>query len=90
MSLLTMDEELQPIVRNVEWEEPFYSTYLGTNVDPVLRKLRVNFSSFLTPPTVFDVDVETLEKQKLKVKEVPNFDPSEYESWRELATAEDG
>lgn len=90
VSLLSMDEQMHPNVRTVEWEEHVYGFYLGNNCDPTLRNLRLHYSSFVTPPSIFDIDVETLDKHLLKVKEVPNFDPSQYESWRDVATASDG
>ena len=51
---------------------------------------RIAYESPVTPPSVFDVDMTTLERKLLKQQPVPNYDPSKYEVERIWAPASDG
>jgi len=53
-------------------------------------KVRVLYSSMKTPSTTFDYDMNTLERETLMVKEVPNFDPDRYIQERTWAISHDG
>ncbi|OKL50594.1 S9 family peptidase [Boudabousia marimammalium] len=53
-------------------------------------KIRFVSESLMTPPTLAEVDCSHGEVKVLKTQNVPNFDASLYEEWREWATAEDG
>jgi oligopeptidase B len=53
-------------------------------------KLRYAYQSLVTPPSIFDYDVETETSTLLKRTEVPGYDPAKYASERVWATAKDG
>jgi len=53
-------------------------------------KVRFNYSSFVTPPSVYDYDMKASKLELMKRQEVPGFDPSRYETERTFAKAKDG
>jgi oligopeptidase B len=75
---LTFDEELYTCVAaaNPEWAQPH---------------VRVAYTSFVTPASVYDCVVGTGERLLRKQQPVlGGYDPSDYEQHREWATADDG
>lgn len=75
----------------VEFPEPVYSAVLTGNAEFATRRLRFNYSSLVTPNSVFDYDMETRERELKKQQEVlGGYDPSLYQSERRYATAPDG
>ncbi|MDO4685519.1 MAG: S9 family peptidase [Corynebacterium sp.] len=75
---LTFDEELYTVstASNPEWNAP---------------KLRFNYTSFITPPCLFDLDIQTGRRELLKQQEVlGGYDPNEYAARREWVAARDG
>ena len=53
--------------------------------------LRVRYESMVTPATIFDTDVETLELTTRKVARIPSgYDESQYRTERIMAPARDG
>ncbi len=75
---LHFDEELFAVgvAGNPEWDQP---------------TIRLGYTSFVTPSTVYDYVVETNELRLLKQQPVlGHFDPSLYTQKREWATAADG
>jgi oligopeptidase B len=77
--------------RELEFDEPLYSAALGANPEPDAPLLRVTGTSFVTPPTVFDVDLTTGERVVRRQQPVlGGYDPADYAQRREWATAEDG
>ena len=75
----------------VPFDEPLYSVALGDNPEPATPSLQVVFESFVTPRTVFDLDLATGERTVLKRHPVlGGYDPADYEQHREWATAADG
>ena len=74
---VAVDEALYSISGgdNPEWDEPTF---------------RYVFLSPLTPRSVFDYDPKSRAKALRKRTEVPNYDPSKYETKRVHATAKDG
>jgi oligopeptidase B len=73
------------------FDEAVYSVAPGENLEYETTLLRLNYQSFLTPPTVIDIDLGTGERKV--VKETPvlgDFDRSRYEQRREWARARDG
>ena len=77
------------------WEVPFdetlYTSEIGTVSDSATPVLRVGYASFVTPPTVYDVDLTS--RELLLRKRTPvlgGFDSADYEQHREWATAADG
>lgn len=75
----------------LEFDEPVYTAMLGTNRDQSAGTLRFVYASPTTPATTWELDVASGERTLLKRKEVPGgYDPSEYRTRREWATARDG
>jgi oligopeptidase B len=75
----------------IDFGEPAYQAYIGTNPELDTQVLRYNYTSLTTPGSVYDYDMETREKVLLKREEVlGGFDPGDYVTERMYATAEDG
>jgi oligopeptidase B len=75
----------------VSFDEELYSAGLGGNPEWAAPRLRIGYTSFINPTEVFDLDVATGERTLLKRQQVlGNFDPAEYEQYRDWATAGDG
>jgi oligopeptidase B len=70
--------------------DPVYTYNAAQNPDYDATELRVNYSSLVTPPTVFDYGMETRRFTLKKRTEVPGYDPSLYRTERVWATASDG
>ncbi len=71
--------------------EEVYSVWAGANVDMDTSVLRYGYTSMVSPPSVFTVDLDTGERTLLKQSEVlGGYDPDQYETWRSWATASDG
>jgi oligopeptidase B len=75
----------------VDFGEPAYMAYPSDNHEIDTSILRYTYSSMTTPPSVFDYDMVTREKELLKQEEVlGGFDAGNYQTERLSATAEDG
>jgi len=75
----------------VEFPEPVYSAYLGANPEFETDTVRLEYTSLITPSTVFDYHVDTGELEVRKVQEIPSgYDSSGYVTERVVATARDG
>ncbi|TFD26353.1 S9 family peptidase [Cryobacterium cryoconiti] len=73
------------------FEEPLYS--VGTSANPEWEQptIRLGYTSFVTPSTVYDHVVATGERRLLKQQPVlGHYDPNLFEQRREWATAADG
>ena len=69
--------------RLVELPEPVYTIRRGANPEFQSRKLRFGYTSMVTPSTVFECDMETIELEVLKVQEVlGGYDASRYVTGR--------
>src|SRR5579863_267587 len=76
---------------SIEFPEPVYSAGVGPNAEFNTRLLRFNYTSLVTPASVFDYDMETRERQLMKQQDVlGGYDPALYQSERVYATAPDG
>lgn len=74
----------------VEQLETVSTTWPGANPNFGSAKLRYGYSSMVTPPSVFELDVSTGERTLLKQQEVlGQFDASNYVSAREWVTSGD-
>lgn len=62
----------------------------GTNAEIGNNKVQINFQSLRTPPKTFLVDLLNGEKSEIYQKEVPGFDPNQYETTVEWVVSEDG
>ena len=76
---------------SIEFPEPVYSAGVGPNAEFDTRLLRFNYTSLVTPASVFDYDMETRARQLMKQQDVlGGYDPALYQSERIYATAPDG
>ncbi|MSR44976.1 MAG: S9 family peptidase [Phycisphaerales bacterium] len=76
--------------RTVATDESAFAMQLGTNSDPAIGSVRVNYTSMITPRTVFDVDLSTGAKTVRKVQPVIGYDKALYDTARAWATSRDG
>ena len=75
----------------VSFPERSYTVALGANPEYNTRDIHFNYTSLVTPLSVFDFDLATRERRLLKATEVPGgFDPKNYVTERVAATAADG
>jgi oligopeptidase B len=83
-------------LRTGEWHrvafpEPAYSVYPDENAEFDTVVYRYGYESLVTPPSVFDYDMEARTSTRLKQKEVlGGYDPGLYVTERVWAPAEDG
>jgi oligopeptidase B len=76
--------------RRVAFPEADYQVSPEHNAEFDQKAYRINYQSFVTPPSVYDVDMATHEQTLLKRQPVPNYDPSRYQVERLWAPAADG
>ena len=82
--------------RSTKWHaltfpEPVYATFPGGTPEFDTHVFRYSYQSFITPPSVFDYDMNTHKATLLKQQEVlGGYDPKQYVSERLWATARDG
>jgi oligopeptidase B len=75
----------------IDFGEATYTASLGKNPEFDTGLVRFNYTSLTTPPSTFDYDMNTKEKQLLKQQEVVgDFDPANYRAERFYASAQDG
>ena len=77
--------------KQIEFPEPAYFAGGQANAEFNAKAYRYQYQSLITPPSVYDYDVETHKSTLLKQNEVPGgFDRNNYVSERLFATASDG
>jgi oligopeptidase B len=82
--------------RDVAFPEPVYTVSPGSNPEFASARLRLSYTSLITPDSVYDCDMATGELTLLKRQPVlsppgqPGYDPDGYEQYREWAVADDG
>jgi oligopeptidase B len=74
----------------VAFAEPVYTVSGEANPEFNSHVFRYNYQSLVTPPSIYDYDMDAKKGTLLKQTEVPNYDPSLYQSERVYATATDG
>jgi oligopeptidase B len=75
----------------IDFPEPVYSVGATGNAEYKTNLLRFNYTSLVTPASVFDYDVHTRERELKKQYEVRGgYDASQYQSERIFAEAPDG
>lgn len=85
MSLATRD------THRVVFPEPVYAVFPVSNAEFDVTVVRYQYQSLVTPPSVFDYDMNTRQATLLKEMEVPGgFDRADHTSERIAATAADG
>ncbi len=76
--------------RLLEFKDPAYELTLRGLEDYSSTDLRFAYESFVQPPAIYDEDLATGRRVLKKEREVPNYNPSKYESRRIWAKADDG
>lgn len=75
----------------LEFRDPAYLVYAGTNEEYETDWLRFNYESLTTPDSVYDYNMKTKEKNLVKRQEVlGDFNPDNYVSERLWSPARDG
>jgi oligopeptidase B len=75
----------------VDFPEPVYSASPAQNAEYKTNLLRFNYTSLVTPLSVFDYDMESRRRELKKRQEVlGGYDPAQYSSERIYAIAADG
>ncbi|MGC9374126.1 MAG: S9 family peptidase [Bacteroidales bacterium] len=75
----------------IDFDEEVYMVYVSTNPDFDTDILRFGYTSMTTPISTYDYNMKTRERELKKQQEVlGDFDPSNYETKRLWATADDG
>ena len=77
--------------KTIPFAEPVYAAFAGGTPDYDSTTYRYNYQSLITPPSVFDYDTHAHNSALLKQQEVlGGYDPLQYVSERQWATARDG
>jgi oligopeptidase B len=76
--------------QDVSFPEPVYAVTDTRTPEYTSRTFRFNYQSPVTPPTVYDFDMASRERQLRKRDEVPHYDSSQYVAERQWAVARDG
>ena len=71
-------------------DENAYTMHLASNPEAGSIRLRYRYSSLITPPVTYDIDLVTGERRTLKQEDVPGYDASQYQTKREWIPARDG
>jgi oligopeptidase B len=75
----------------IAFAEPVYTASVGANAEYDTKLLRFNYSSLVTPDSVFDYDLDSRTRELKKQQLIPSgYDPAKYQSERIYATAPDG
>ncbi len=83
-------------IHEVAFTEPLYTVGTGPNPEFDATRLRISYTSLVTPGSVYDCDMTTGALTLLKRQPVLSapgddpYDPDDYEQHREWATAQDG
>lgn len=73
------------------FDEPTYVAGIGSNPEYNTDMLRFNYTSLTTPNSVYDYNMVTKDKKRMKQQEVlGGFDAQQYATERIFATAKDG
>lgn len=75
---------------SIAFDDPAYVTWIGHNPTPESSKVRYGYSSMTTPDTLFELDLDTGEREVLKQTEVKGFEAACYRSERHWITMRDG
>ncbi|MEV0621606.1 S9 family peptidase [Nonomuraea sp. NPDC050404] len=90
----TWRERVEASERNayeIDFPEPLYDVGPAGNPEFTTGRLRLGYTSMVTPSSVYDYELDSHELILLKQRPVlGGYDPADYEQFREWATAEDG
>jgi oligopeptidase B len=91
LNRLTVRDLNNGTAHQVSMQEPTYALMGSVNDEFSTDTYRYNYTSFITPGSVYDYNLNTREKKLLKQQEVlGGFDPKVYEVERVWVTARDG
>ncbi|WP_447883302.1 S9 family peptidase [Serratia fonticola] len=76
--------------KRIAFDDPTYVTWLAYNPDPETELLRYGYSSMTTPTTLYELNLDSGERELLKQQEVKNFTAEDYRSERVWVKARDG
>ena len=75
----------------IPFPEAAYTAYVGANEEFQADTVRLEYTSMVTPSTVFDYHIGTGELETRQVQRIPSgYDASQYVTERVVATARDG
>ncbi len=78
-------------IHQISFPEPTYNFYESSNPEFNTKTLRFNYTSFTTPHSVFDYDMETNQRElKKEIEVLGGYDRSQYQSEWLVATSADG
>jgi len=81
----------KPALHRVTFPEPSYAVFGAANPEFDTNVFRYNYTSFITPLSVYDYDMDSGKQTLLKRTEVPGgYDPAKYKTERFFITARDG
>jgi oligopeptidase B len=78
------------VTHYITFPEPAYAVSPTQNAEFDTPTLRFSYSSMITPPSTFDYNMATKQRELKKRVEVPGYDASRYEVRRFMVTARDG
>ena len=78
--------KLTPVI----FEEAAHAAFPSQNYEHRSTSFRYSYTSFVTPNSVYDLDLRTGNRTLLKQTEVPGYDSKAYVSELQYATARDG
>jgi len=91
LTRLAIDRHDGSGLTELEFEEPLFAVGAGGNPEWSQPRIRFGFTSFVTPSTIYDLDIASGERHLLKQQPVlGGYDAALYEQRREWATANDG
>jgi oligopeptidase B len=70
--------------------ESVYTAYAYSNLEFRTDKALIGYESMVTPASILELDLNTLQTTLLKLENVPNYTADDYTSERLWATASDG
>ena len=77
--------------RRIEFDEEVYDAGAGANVEYHSTTFRFSHTSMVSPPSVWSIDMDTMDRELLKRQPVlGDFDSGDYVTERRWATAPDG
>ncbi|HEX2444349.1 MAG TPA: S9 family peptidase [Vicinamibacterales bacterium] len=88
---LRVIELASDLSHDVTFPEAAYGVFPGNNPEFASSLYRFSYSSFVTPPSTFDYNLATRQRELKKRQEIPSgFEPTNYEVQRRMAPARDG
>ncbi len=75
--------------REIAFPETVYAASPAGNPEWTAKSYRIDYQSMVTPPCVFDYDLDTFERELKKQREVHGYDPAQYETTRVYPKARD-